>query len=111
MESSARNQNMGPKISDKIIKCFKYYFIFHKSLPFIFVLISVHAWVEYALVAILITHLTDGLLHLPKAASIVNVQDGTTAFLVLVVAYLSDAYLGAFKSLVWTSLAYTTHCA
>ncbi|XP_011081390.1 protein NRT1/ PTR FAMILY 5.6 [Sesamum indicum] len=87
----------------------KYYVAFRKAAPFISVLIFVHGWVEYALIAILITHLTDdNWLHLPKAASIVNVQDGITAFLVLVVAYASDAYLGPFLAIVCTTMAYIT---
>ncbi|KAI3470004.1 hypothetical protein Pfo_026667 [Paulownia fortunei] len=98
-----------------VTKWLRYYVIFPKAVPFISGnvidtssegLILVHAWVEYALVAILITHLTDDWLHLPKAASIVNVQDGVSAFLVLVVAYASDAHLGPFMAVVCTTIAY-----
>ncbi|KAL0395273.1 UNVERIFIED_CONTAM: hypothetical protein Slati_4493500 [Sesamum latifolium] len=105
-----------PNIPAKILKSkatatewFKYYVAFRKAAPFISVLIFVHGWVEYALIAVLITHLTDdNWLHLPKAASIVNVQDGITAVLVLVVAYVSDAYLGPFLAVVCTTMAYIT---
>ncbi|PIN26358.1 H+/oligopeptide symporter [Handroanthus impetiginosus] len=81
--------------------------IFNKAVPFISGLIGVHAWVEFTVIAILITHLTDNnWLHLPKAASIVNVQEGLTASLVIVVAYASDAYMGPFKVVVCTTFAY-----
>ncbi|KAK4435014.1 protein NRT1/ PTR FAMILY 5.7 [Sesamum alatum] len=87
---------------------FQYYVVWNKAAPFISGLILVHAWVEYALIAVLITHLTDDWLHLPKAASLVNVQDGVTAVLVLVVAYVSDAYLGPFLAVACTTVAYIT---
>ncbi|KAL0324466.1 UNVERIFIED_CONTAM: protein NRT1/ PTR FAMILY 5.6 [Sesamum calycinum] len=85
---------------------FKYYVVWNKAVPFISGLVFVHAWVEYALIAVLITHLTDEWLHLPRAASIVNVQDGVTAVLALVVAYVSDAYLGPFLAVVCSTVAY-----
>ncbi|KAK4389478.1 protein NRT1/ PTR FAMILY 5.6 [Sesamum angolense] len=87
---------------------FKYYVVWNKAVPFISGLVFVHAWVEYALIAVLITHLTDEWLHLPRAASIVNVQDGVTAVLALVVAYVSDAYLGPFLAVVCSTVAYIT---
>ncbi|KAL3838639.1 hypothetical protein ACJIZ3_023230 [Penstemon smallii] len=66
-------------------------------------LIFVHSWIEYALIAILITHLTDQGLRLSKAAMIVNVHDGVTELLVLVVDYASEAYLGPFIVIVCTN--------
>ncbi|KAL3838638.1 hypothetical protein ACJIZ3_023229 [Penstemon smallii] len=68
-------------------------------------LILVHSWISYALIAILMTRLTDNGFRLSKAAMIVNVHDGVTAVLVLVVAYASDAYLGPFIILVCTNIS------
>ncbi|XP_020547748.1 protein NRT1/ PTR FAMILY 5.7-like [Sesamum indicum] len=87
-------------------RCFKYYIVWNKAVPFISGLVFVHAWVEYALILVLITHLTDEFLHLPKAALVVNLQDGVTAILGLVVAYVSDAYLGPFLAVVCSTVAY-----
>lgn len=89
-----------------LTKWLSYYVIFPKAVPFIWGLILVHSWVEYALVALLINHLADGILRLPKAASVVNILDGTSAVLMLIVAYLSETYLGPFLALVCTNIAY-----
>ncbi|KAL0395266.1 UNVERIFIED_CONTAM: hypothetical protein Slati_4492800 [Sesamum latifolium] len=83
---------------------FKYYVVWNKAVPFILSLVFVHAWVECALIAVLITHLTDGWLDLPRAASIVNMKDGVTA----VLAHVSDAYLGPFLAVVCSTVAYIT---
>ncbi|KAL3838642.1 hypothetical protein ACJIZ3_023233 [Penstemon smallii] len=91
---------------EKINQAAKYYLVFYKSIPFISVLILVHSWIEYGVIAAIITHLTDDWLHLPKAASIVNVHDGVTAVFVPVVAYASDAYLGPFTAVVCTNVAF-----
>lgn len=68
-------------------------------------LILVHSWVECALVALLIIHLAH-ILDLPKAASVVNLLDGTTAVMMLIVPYLSETHLGPFPTIICTTTAY-----
>lgn len=72
---------------------------------FIFGLIFVHSFVENALVNILITYL-PGDLPLPKSAKAVNLQEGTSAVLQILIAFASDAYLSRFKMVVYSTISY-----
>ncbi|KAH6829881.1 hypothetical protein C2S53_005081 [Perilla frutescens var. hirtella] len=87
-------------------KWLRYYFIFPKAVFFIWGLIGVHSWTEYAVVALLITHLADGILQLPKAVAVVNLLDGASALLIPIITYFSDTYLGPFLVVVCTTFAY-----
>ncbi|XP_059310352.1 protein NRT1/ PTR FAMILY 5.6-like [Lycium ferocissimum] len=59
------------------------------------------------MLAMLINHLTDDReVTLPKAAQIVNVHEGLTSLLVIVVAQLSDSYFGRLKLILFTNTAF-----
>ncbi|XP_060183368.1 protein NRT1/ PTR FAMILY 5.6-like [Lycium barbarum] len=59
------------------------------------------------MLAILINHLTDYWeVTLPKAGQIVNVHEGLTSLLVIVVAQLSDSYFGRLKLILFTNTAF-----
>uniref|UniRef100_A0A7N2MTQ9 Uncharacterized protein n=1 Tax=Quercus lobata TaxID=97700 RepID=A0A7N2MTQ9_QUELO len=61
-------------------------------------------------VSTLIDYLTDNLkkqyLPLPEAVAIINLQDGVTTVLAVVLAYVADSYMGRFKVVLYTTLAY-----
>uniref|UniRef100_A0A5B7BR24 Uncharacterized protein n=1 Tax=Davidia involucrata TaxID=16924 RepID=A0A5B7BR24_DAVIN len=71
-------------------------------------LVFSHSLVENALVCVLIDHLAENWKseHLHKVAAIVNVQEGVSAVMVIVVAHISDAYVGRFKMVLFSTAAY-----
>ena len=44
--------------------------------------------------------------HLPKAVEIINLQDGVTTVLEIVLAHVADSCMGRFKVVLYTTLAY-----
>ncbi|CAA2957078.1 NRT1 PTR FAMILY -like [Olea europaea subsp. europaea] len=93
------------RIIEWCLKKLSYYVVFSKEALFIFGLIFVHSFVEKALVDILITHL-PGVWDIPKSAKAVNLQEGTVAVLQILFAFASDAYLGRFKMVVYSTISY-----
>ena len=67
-----------------------------------------HSLVEHAVMSILIDYLTDiwKKQHLPKAVAIINLQDGVTTVLAVVLAHVADSCIGHFKMVVFTTVAY-----
>lgn len=49
-----------------------------------------------------------GSYHLPKAAAIVNAQEGASLLVAVIVAYVADARLGRFKVVCYTTAAFIT---
>ncbi|CAI9787143.1 unnamed protein product [Fraxinus pennsylvanica] len=95
------------RIINWCLKKFRYYVVFSKEAMFIFGLIFVHSFVEIALVNILITHLQDEWeWGVPKSAIAVNLQEGTSEVLQILFAFASDAYLGRFKMVVYSTISY-----
>ena len=43
---------------------------------------------------------------LPKAVAIINLQDGVTTVLAVVLAHVADSCMGRFKVVLYTTLAY-----
>ena len=43
---------------------------------------------------------------LPKAVAIINLQDGVTTVLAVVLAHVADSCIGRFKVVLYTTLAY-----
>ncbi|KAF8390854.1 hypothetical protein HHK36_023153 [Tetracentron sinense] len=71
-------------------------------------LVFSHALVEYAVVSVLMSYLTQQWkASLPKAAAVVNVNESLTSIMAIVSSHISDAYLGRFKMLLFTNAAYT----
>ena len=67
-----------------------------------------HSFAEYAAVSSLIVYLTDSWKkeHLPKAVAIINLQDGLTTVLEVVLAHVADSCMGRFKMVFLTTVAY-----
>ena len=67
-----------------------------------------HSFAEYAAVSILIVYLTHNWKkeHLPEAVAIINLQDGVTTVLAVVLAHVADSCMGRFKVVLYTTLAY-----
>lgn len=68
-----------------------------------------YALVENAVFSILITHLTDewnDSPNLPKAATIVNLQEGSSKVLQIFFTFVADAYSGLFLVLVISTAFY-----
>ncbi|KAM4087817.1 hypothetical protein ACB094_07G024400 [Castanea mollissima] len=87
---------------------FDKYIFFNPKAFFILGLVLSHSFAEYAAVSFLIVYLTDNWTkeHLPKAATIINLQDGVTTVLAVVLAYVADSCMGRFKVVLYTTLAY-----
>ncbi|MCD7457633.1 hypothetical protein HAX54_035636 [Datura stramonium] len=81
---------------------------FSKATIFISGLVAVNGLIEYALLATLITSLTTDwtAATLPTAAITVNVYEGLTSLLVIVVAQLSESCFGNFKVILFTNVAF-----
>lgn len=80
---------------------------FSKGATFISGLIAVQGLVEYAMLAILITHLTEKwAMILPMAAITVNVYEGVSSLLIIAVAQLSESYFGCLKGILFTNVAF-----
>uniref|UniRef100_A0A7N2QXS3 Uncharacterized protein n=1 Tax=Quercus lobata TaxID=97700 RepID=A0A7N2QXS3_QUELO len=63
-------------------------------------LVLSHSFAEYAVVSTLIDYLTDNLKkHLPEAVAIINLQDGVTTVIAIVLAHVADSCMGRFKVL------------
>ncbi|KAA8525623.1 hypothetical protein F0562_007495 [Nyssa sinensis] len=84
--------------------------VFCKAIPFISALIFSHSLVENAVVGILIGFVTESWEkeNLPKAVAIVNVQEGLAAVLTIVAAYISDACVGRFKMVLFSTAAFVS---
>ncbi|KAM3379427.1 protein NRT1/ PTR FAMILY 5.6 [Capsicum galapagoense] len=82
--------------------------VFPSKIPiFLSGLIIIHGIVQYSMLAIFVTHLTFYWeLALPKAAQIVNIHEGLSSLLVIVVAQLSDSYFGRFDLIIFTHTAF-----
>ena len=67
-----------------------------------------HSFAEYAAVSFLIVYLTEKWKeeHLPKAVAIINLQDGVTTVLAVVLAHVADSCMGRFKMVFLTTVAY-----
>ena len=67
-----------------------------------------HSFTEYAAVSSLIVYPTDNWKkeHLPKAVEIINLQDGVTTVLEIVLAHVADSCMGRFKMVFFTTVAY-----
>ncbi|XP_047268456.1 protein NRT1/ PTR FAMILY 5.6 [Capsicum annuum] len=82
--------------------------VFPSKIPVFFSgLIIIHGLVEYGMLAILVTFLTDNPeFPLPKAAQMVNIHEGLSSLLVIVVAELSDSYFGRLNLILFTHTAF-----
>ena len=71
-------------------------------------LVSSHSFAENAAVSFLIVYLADKWKkeHLPKAVAIINLQDGVTTLLAVVLAHVADSCMGRFKMVFFTTVAY-----
>ena len=67
-----------------------------------------HSFAEYAAVSTLIVYLTRNweTEDLPKAVAIINLQDGVTTLLAVVLAHVADSCMGRFKMVFFTTVAY-----
>ena len=67
-----------------------------------------HSFAEYAAVSFLIVYLTENWKkeHLPKAVAIINLQEGVTIVLAVVLAHVADSCMGRFKMVSFTTVAY-----
>ncbi|KAM3270665.1 hypothetical protein P3S67_028867 [Capsicum chacoense] len=82
--------------------------VFPSKIPIFFSgLIIIHGIVQYSMLAIFVTHLTYYWELAPaKAAQIVNIHEGLSSLLVIVVAQLSDSYFGRFNLIIFTHAAF-----
>ncbi|KAM5558979.1 protein NRT1/ PTR FAMILY 5.1-like [Rosa sericea] len=71
-------------------------------------LVVSHSTVSRVVVGLNITYLATiwRLPHFGSAAMVINVQDGVSAILVIVLAHISDTSMGHFKMIVFTNIAY-----
>ncbi|XP_059309836.1 protein NRT1/ PTR FAMILY 5.6-like [Lycium ferocissimum] len=92
-------------LSGHITKWWRKAAFFSKAAIFISGLIGMHGFLEYALLATLIAPLPDTL-ALPVAAITMNVFEGLSSLLVIVVSQLSESYFGRFKVILFTNAAF-----
>lgn len=71
-------------------------------------LIVSHSVVEHAAMGILIEYLTrtDQNENLPKAATIVNLKDGSSTIIAVIFSGIADSYIGRFKMVFVSTLVY-----
>ena len=67
-----------------------------------------HSLVEHTVMFILIDYLTGiwKKQHLPKAVAIINLLEGVTTVLAVVLAHVADSCIGRFQMVVFTTVAY-----
>ena len=44
--------------------------------------------------------------HLPKAAAVINIQNGLTSVLAIIVAYVADTCTGLFNMIIFSTVSY-----
>ncbi|KAL6341228.1 hypothetical protein AAG906_032346 [Vitis piasezkii] len=73
-------------------------------------LVYSHKFAEYVVVSVLITYFTDTWKedNLLKAVAIVNVQEGLSATMVIVMTYISEAHISRLKVIICSTAAYIT---
>ena len=69
-----------------------------------------HKFAEYVEVSVLITYFTDTWKedNLLKAVAIVNVQEGLSTTMVIVMTYISEAHISRLKVIICSTAAYIT---
>ncbi|RVW48697.1 Protein NRT1/ PTR family 5.6 [Vitis vinifera] len=87
-----------------------YYICFCKAAPFVSGLVYSHKFAEYVVVSVLITYFTDTWKedNLLKAVAIVNVQEGLSTTMVIVMTYISEAHISRLKVIICSTAAYIT---
>ncbi|XP_059669502.1 protein NRT1/ PTR FAMILY 5.6-like [Cornus florida] len=99
---------MTSKLYGMAIERFCYYIVFSKGASFIFGVIFSHGLVENTVGCVLMSYLADSWKeeHLNKAAAVINVKDGVSTVMVIVAAHTSDAYLGRYAMVHFSTAAY-----
>ncbi|KAJ9694925.1 hypothetical protein PVL29_010414 [Vitis rotundifolia] len=94
----------------RLIEWFRYYFFFSKAVLLISGLVFSHSLVEHAVVDVLMSYITDPdvkeEVNLSIAAAVVNMQQVTTAIATILIAFITDAYFGHFKMILFTTATY-----
>ncbi|KAL4278373.1 hypothetical protein GQ457_03G031790 [Hibiscus cannabinus] len=98
------------EMRDAVSEWASYNICFSKAALFISGLVFSHAFVEDAFFNVLISYVTSSWesYQLPKAAAIVNAQQGVSILLPLVLAYVADEWLGRFMVVGYTTAAFIT---
>ncbi|KAE8727819.1 hypothetical protein F3Y22_tig00005294pilonHSYRG00057 [Hibiscus syriacus] len=101
---------MFQKMRNELSNWASYNICFSKAALFISGLVFSHSFVEKAFFSVLISFVTSSweTYHLPKAAAIVNAQEGVSILFALVIAYVADEWLGRFKVVGYTTAAFIT---
>lgn len=96
------------KLLRATVRWFRYNIVFCKAVAFMTALFFSHSLVDKGVVGILISYLVENWkeVNLGKVASVINVQDGLSAVMMIVLAHISDTWTGRFKMVVYSTVAY-----
>ncbi|KAL7248501.1 hypothetical protein ACSBR2_003269 [Camellia fascicularis] len=96
------------KLLRATVRWFRYNIVFCKAVAFMIALFFSHSLVDKGVVGILISYLEENWkeVNLAKVASVINVQDGLSAVMMIVLAHISDTWTGRFKMVVYSTVAY-----
>ncbi|KAJ9146094.1 hypothetical protein P3X46_028404 [Hevea brasiliensis] len=91
-----------------VIEWVQYYIYLTKPACFLFGLVFAHGLVKNAVADVLMLYLIEDWesSNLPKAAAIINIEEGVTAIIALVIAHFTDACIGRFKMVLFTTASY-----
>ncbi|KAI8012882.1 Protein NRT1/ PTR FAMILY 5.6 [Camellia lanceoleosa] len=96
------------KLLHATVRWFRYNIVFCKAVAFMTALFFSHSLVDNGVVGILISYLAENWknVNLAKVASAINVQDGLSAVMMIVLAHISDTLTDRFMMVVYSTVAY-----
>ncbi|GMP51086.1 hypothetical protein CsSME_00017454 [Camellia sinensis var. sinensis] len=96
------------KLLRATVRWFRYNIVFCKAVAFMTALLFSNSVVDYGVIRILISYLEKNWkkVNLAKVASVINVKDGISAVMMIVLAHISDTWTGRFVMVVCSTAAY-----
>ncbi|XP_022743974.1 protein NRT1/ PTR FAMILY 5.6-like [Durio zibethinus] len=101
----AAAQNLFSELGYVVTNWARYYISFSRGALFISGLVFSHGLAENAVMRILISYFMEKRknTNLRQAAAVVNVEEGISAIMAIIISYISDAYLCRFKVIAYTT--------
>ncbi|XP_017976362.1 PREDICTED: protein NRT1/ PTR FAMILY 5.7 [Theobroma cacao] len=97
--------NMFSKLGCVVTNWIRYHIYFSRGALFISGLVFSHGLAEHAVMCILTSYFMENWkkTDLRQAAAVVNVEEGASTIMAIIVSYISDAYFCRFKVIVYTT--------